>query len=984
MDRENYFILLELPFDPPENDEKKIEDAIAKKKQQWSKDSTNPVKKTKALENISRINEITGVMLDSAKRLAEAADAKKIKLSKSRELDRRLGLYAAKGDELSDRDLKTLIKDFGQFGYSEQEIRELFNKKAGGSDKGIDLTNVLSKSQANNVKNQMQALGMKDSTLYEVLNMAPNSTCDQLRATADAMKKKELAKGGKTARGNAIQALCGLCSIIFKDEESREKYDNYVNITKYGVVNDAVDEIALSNSRKIEPKMKESLIDIAVKEYHVSVSDASVYINNYCSYMGYSLPDNKIVCGLCGAENPAGSTNCTGCGKALIIICPSCSSQNNNSAKTCAKCGFDLTKMDEAVSLLKDAKQRYAEKNLDEAEKLVKKAKALWPNHPDICALEKTISDDRSKAAKAIADIMKDISEKKFYSARTRIEQAKNSGYKVDDSISSKVSATIRDVESRLSAMRGSSKDDAFNIAVSLSDVISDSQELERSLKSFPPDGCPNFSVRVNGDSFTLSWNASPSSGNLTYHLIRKENVCPNNPNDGTEIYKGKELSFTDLKPEKNKVLYYCVFVERIGVFSNAARLAEPVAIVEGVSKLRAAGGDGMVTLSWNKANTVKEIRLWKYKGAERSADEKAYEAVNCSRLDGISLSGLSNGDMYWFAVSAGHNLNGKTFYSEKAYISAVPQRPAKPLENFDVHFRDDIFTATWKESEWDVILFYSNTRPDYGTGIIYDLDDLLSKYTKIDMNLNSTTQADFRISFVGECYIIPGVINASNVILNSAVTVTSVPPVKDVSFDLNTGATEMYVNFTWPKKTLRSLLVYRMDEYPSGPDDPLAVKIECSKKQYDSNEGILISNPAQGTFYSITYIYVDTDEKRVYSEGVKALLSNEPQKDVFYTFKYKKGGRFSKTCRLSLTIETTGNCVFPAFVVVSKFKGTPLKRTDGDIACSVAENTQINGHHTFEFDVAPLQSGTRLKLFFVNDKYYKAFRIACKAGNNI
>ena len=92
---------------------------------------------------------------------------------------------------------------------------------------------------------------------------------------------------------------------------------------------------------------------------------------------------------------------------------------------------------------------------------------------------------------------------------------------------------------------------------------------------------------------------------------------------------------------------------------------------------------------------------------------------------------------------------------------------------------------------------------------------------------------------------------HASNVILNVASYISSVSAAKNISFDINSAATEMYVNFTWPKKIDRSLLVYRMDSYPTGIDDPLAHKIECSKRQYEANEGILISNPAKGTFYA-------------------------------------------------------------------------------------------------------------------------------------
>ena len=246
-------------------------------------------------------------------------------------------------------------------------------------------------------------------TLYDFLSLAPTASWNQLCEAADSMKKKILAKGDKTGRDNAVQSLCGLCVVIFKDVASKKKYDNYVNLTKYRAVNEAVDELALSNQKRIEPKMKESLIDIAVRQYHVSVSDASVYINHYCEYMGYALPENKIVCGLCGTENPAGTTNCVKCGKPLIIPCPACSAENNNSAKVCAKCGFDLTKMDKAVELLRQAKQKYSEKALEEAERLVKEAKAYWPNHADVLGLEKTIQDERKQAADTIAAIMKDI-----------------------------------------------------------------------------------------------------------------------------------------------------------------------------------------------------------------------------------------------------------------------------------------------------------------------------------------------------------------------------------------------------------------------------------------------------------------------------------------------------------------------------------------------------------------------------------------------
>ena len=579
---------------------------------------------------------------------------------------------------------------------------------------------------------------------------------------------------------------------------------------------------------------------------------------------------------------------------------------------------------------------------------------------------------------------MKDIQDKKLYSAQTKIDQAKASGFSIDPSVANKVTTTIKEIESQLAVMRNASGDNAFTIAMKLTELVTDSDELNQSLKKFPPEEVPVLTSMRVGDEITLTWKPSPSIGDISYLVVRKDNTYPNGPTDGTLVYSGKELVYTDSSAPKNVVLYYSVFAVRIGVYSKATRLDEAVAIVEKVTNFKAIGGDEMVTLSWAKAPTVTEIRLYKYCGYERPQDDSAYETVPCTRLDGILINGLTNGTNYWFAISAGHTLNGKTFFSEKVYLSAVPQKPAKPLQNFSVQLIDEVFQAKWSQSEWDVILFYSKQKPEYAVGTIYDLNELLNKYEKIDINLKSLTEAEFRINFVGECYIVPGIINASNVILNTASYISSVPGVKDVSFDLNSAATEMYVNFTWPKKIDRSLLIYRMDSYPTGIDDPLAHKVECSKRQYEANEGILISNPAKGTYYAEVYTYFESNGHRVYSDACRALLSNEPQRDVFYAFKYKKAGLFSKKCTLTIEIETGGNCVFPAFVVISKYKSTPLKRGDGDIVCTVNDSTEIRGSHRFEFDVSPMKPDTRLKLFFLNDKNYKSFKIACKAGNSI
>ena len=632
--RENYFILLELAFDPPVNDNTKINAAITAKQQQWSKDMTNPIKKVKAAEYLEILDSIKEVMLNEASRKSEADAAKKVRDGKIKELDNKLSLYAAKGDsELSEKDLKILLKNFSQYGFSPEYIKKRFKNFVGSEDK-IDLGEVIDKNQAKNIKNFMQQLDMKDTTLYQVLSLPQTASCEQLCEASETMKKKILAKGAKTGKDNAMQALCGLCAIIFKDKASKKKYDNYLNLTKYSAVNDAIDEMALSNNRIIEPKMKERLVDIANSEYKISPSEASTYISNYCELMEYQEKDKSIICGLCNTENPATVSSCAKCGKPLTIICPACSASNSNATKSCAKCGFDLTKMEQAIELINRAKKSWTDKRIEDAEKSLKEARIFWPNHPDIVSLEKTISDFKQKFNDTLTAISEDIKNKRFYAAELKINQAKNDGFTVSSDIEGKVLDTIKRVEETLAKAKTCSNEEAFELVLPLTSEISDSTEVLNLIRKYPPEASNLVSATISGNEVVLKWEKSDSKGEIEYILLRKENTYSNDEKDGTIVYKGTETTFSDSTLNKSIVYYYTLFVSRVGIVSTATRLEEQIVIVDNVDSIKIIGGDGLVTFSWNKPSSVTEIKLWKYKGDSQPDSFDQFESVKCNRLD--------------------------------------------------------------------------------------------------------------------------------------------------------------------------------------------------------------------------------------------------------------------------------------------------------------------------------------------------------------
>jgi hypothetical protein len=101
MEIKNYYLLLELSIDPPEEDPDVIEDAIKKKQALWSKNRNHPTKATQAQQLIGLIPEIRQVMTDESLRKREAKEAKAILLDQQKDaytrIDRHLAILLGKG-----------------------------------------------------------------------------------------------------------------------------------------------------------------------------------------------------------------------------------------------------------------------------------------------------------------------------------------------------------------------------------------------------------------------------------------------------------------------------------------------------------------------------------------------------------------------------------------------------------------------------------------------------------------------------------------------------------------------------------------------------------------------------------------------------------------------------------------------------------------------------------------------------------------------
>ncbi|MBU2490012.1 MAG: DUF1566 domain-containing protein, partial [Proteobacteria bacterium] len=270
MDRENFYYLLELSVDPPEENPARIEEAIKKMQAQWSRFRNHPTKGLQAKGYIGLIPEIRRVMLDPELRRSEAEAAvgqaqgredekyteldrhiaihlskgyvtsqeiaklaelnrlpeekvtERIKLQEEKkfeEIDRQLGIRMSKGF-LTEEEVEKLAK---LHGVPAAEIKKRVTCPIQKDGKSLADVQIMDKSIEKVILDNLKIVGK--TSLYDFLELPSNASLQLLQKTAKDSQQKATKIGKKDAVVTATEILAGHCISIFRSEESRHAYD---------------------------------------------------------------------------------------------------------------------------------------------------------------------------------------------------------------------------------------------------------------------------------------------------------------------------------------------------------------------------------------------------------------------------------------------------------------------------------------------------------------------------------------------------------------------------------------------------------------------------------------------------------------------------------------------------------------------------------------------------------------------------------------
>lgn len=419
MSRDNYYILLGLPLNPPSDDIEIIESVINDKQKQWSTLRMHPSKKTLAQAYLESIPHIRAVMLNETKRTLEAQEAIKIHRKKEKEafrhLDAAIQLLICKG-HIYQKEFACLVKKFGAI--SQEVIRSrikvpiIEDSKAGVHKQTFDITT------ANTIRKNLHIIGK--SSLYKFLEVVPTSRLQTLQE-ATAVKERALARNAvKNAAVTAGGELIGHCRMAFKSEEKRKMYDATLEMQSLESLKQYIDIAGLSG--EITAEEYNHLLKIAL-DLRIEKSSAEDYITSICKQQKWIVTkptspaiENFVQCSACGLSNPDAHTKCTHCGYLLVVVCPECEKPHNSGANFCAHCAFAIGDMANALQIIEEAKCNLADKDWQKTLSLLDKALEYWPRNPEALKIREATELQKS-VDELVQQLNVVIANKKFYQA---------------------------------------------------------------------------------------------------------------------------------------------------------------------------------------------------------------------------------------------------------------------------------------------------------------------------------------------------------------------------------------------------------------------------------------------------------------------------------------------------------------------------------------------------------------------------------------
>lgn len=610
---ENWYLILGLDFDPPIHDEGIIKGRIDEEKKKWRNDINKKqyLNQLKTIEKdlIGKDNIRDELIEDACKKAYGPIDEILALFKETGEIPREKIIKLAKdkkvGVEIVERRAALLGCKIGA------DYQALYNK--------YYETEPQKPKNYNDVKRHLENLKCKD--IYEFLGLSDKDlqdfSCDKLVLLADEKKKKEFNKTDD--RSSDGERLCGYCKDYFKDDVSRQIYDDYLAYLKRKEILDKVEQY--SGYKPLTQDNCRDYVDQLEKIFK-NREDATNLLKAFCQIKEIPLPssdaapepkphDEKApeqeareqkapdikLCRWCHGRNDIsdGRKTCVHCRKELWIKCPNCGTLNDANIAGC-QCGFAYANLDRAAQLCDSAEKALQRRDFGMAEATLNEAGRYWPGSEKISglwatlkALKRQAEEERQEQQKkqveqkkqeeiqrqvreAVSCIREACRKRRYYDAFGLLERLKAFAPSFSDpALEAEIHKAVAEAEEYKGRARSATNEaDAVKACIKAFEACEDCyEEIKEILSKYPPAAPVKLEISTSKKGNVLSWTASPALGIMSYQVIKKAGSAPTDIQDGILVGTVDRCGIEDRNIDPGIEYFYAVFAERAGAYSE-------------------------------------------------------------------------------------------------------------------------------------------------------------------------------------------------------------------------------------------------------------------------------------------------------------------------------------------------------------------------------------------------------------------------------
>jgi hypothetical protein len=387
-----------------------------------------------------------------------------------------------------------------------------------------------------------------------------------------------------------------------------------------------------------------------------------------------------------------------------------------------------------------------------------------------------------------------------------------------------------------------------------------------------PPPAPKSANTRYRFDSgrdiVEVDWQPDGPSSRFSYVVVRREgSVAPKNPADGAASPAMRTLTWEDKLPGlvSGKCYTYGVFTLDDKVYSHSGCAAAPIRVLSEVTQCEVHAVGSSLELVWQPPQNVSQVRV-------RRLPLPGVDLTVLGNVRAIDKA-VSSGSRYRYVLDCLYGFEGgKELRSAGIEVAAEAGGPPEPVGGFRVLGAAAQIHCSWaKPARGGIRAWKSRKAPAFAEAAsmtISQRDQMLKDCEAralqpghdkaIDASPDDDHPYYFALAESG-AHCVMGPIRRAGVC----------PPVSQLEV-LEAGPNRVVLTWVWPNATKTAVILYRPDGWPTGPDDPAAVKRPVTEFEFDRDGSrIELSVPGMKTaFFAVLPYRHAGGEEPVYASA--------------------------------------------------------------------------------------------------------------------